>query len=115
MDHRGVRGCGTYCHIANANFVFKNIDKWRNAISEKEVKVKLHDKEDFCTLFELKENLCVDYFKRYFEKLAKKGPVVLPQISTGFNKVVDTVERWCNDTNDSSDLKGLVVHSFDIS
>ena len=115
MDHRGVRGCATYCHIANANVVFKNIDKWRNAISEKEVKVKLHDKEDFRTLFELKENLCVDYFKRYFEKLAKKGPVVLPQISTGFNKVVDTMERWCNDTNDSSDLKGLVVHSFDIS
>ena len=115
MDHRGVRGCGTYCHIANANVVFKNIDKWRKAISGKEVKVKLHDKEDFCTLFELKENLCLDYFKRYFEKLAKKGPVVLPQIATGFNKVVDTMERWCNDTNDSSDLKGLVVHSFNIS
>ena len=115
VDHRGLRGCGTYCHIRNAKVVFKNIDEWRKAISGKEVKVKHLDKEDVSTFSELKENLCADYFKRYFEKLAKKGPVVLPQIPTGINKVVDTMERWCNDTNDSSDVKGLVVHSFNVS
>ena len=115
MDHQGVRGYGTYCHIRNANKVFKSIDKWHEEISSKEVKVKLHDREDVCTLSELKENLCGDYFKRYFEKAAKEGPLVLPEIPTDINKVVDTMERWCNDTNQSSDSKGLVVHSFNVS
>ena len=115
MGHQGVRGYGTYCHIRNANDVFKSIDEWQRTISGKEVKVKLHDKEGVRTLSELKENLCGDYFKRYFEKLAVNGPVVLPQIPSGVNKIVDTMERWCNDTNDSSDLKGLVVHSLNVS
>ena len=115
MGHQGVRGYGTYCHIRNANDVFKNIDQWQRTISGKEVKVKFHDKEGVRTLSELKENLCGDYFKRYFEKLAVKGPVVLPQIPSGVNKIVDTMERWCNDTNDSPDLKGLVVHSLNVS
>lgn len=115
MDHQGVRGYGTYCHIKNANNVFKSIDKWQKKISRKEVKVKLHDREDVCTLSELKGNLCGDYFKRYFENPAKEGPLVLPDIPRDINKVVDTMERWCNDTNQSSDLKGLVVHNFNIA
>ena len=116
MGHKGFRGYGTYCHIRNASNVFKNIDRWHEIISEKEVKVKLHDKEDVSTLSKLKENLCGDYFGRYFEKQAKEGAVVLPQIPSGIhNKVVETMERWCNDTNDSFDMKGLVVHSFNIS
>ena len=116
MGHQGFHGYGTYCHIRKANNVFKNIDMWLKIISEKEVKVKLHDKEDVCTLSKLKENLCGDYFKRYFEKQVKEGPVVLPQISSGsHNKVVETMERWCSYTNDSFDMKGLVVHGFNIS
>ena len=116
MGHQGFRGYGTYCHIRNASNVFKNIDRWHEIISEKEVKVKLHDKEDVSTLSKLKENLCGDYFGRYFEKQAKEGAVVLPQISSGIHsKVMETMERWCNDTNDSFDMKGLVVHSFNIS
>ena len=116
MCHEGFRGYGTYCHIRNASNVFKNIDMWHKKISEKEVKVKHHDREDVRTLSELKENLCGDYYKRYFEKQAKERPVVLPQISSGIhNRVVETMERWCNDTNDTFDMKGLVVHSFNIS
>ena len=115
MFHQGVRGYGTYCHVRNAKGVFKNIEKWHKIISKKEVEVKLHDKRDVCSLSELKGKLCINYFKRYFEKAAKEGPVVLPQIRNGMNKVVDTVERWCKDTNDSSDLKGLVVHSYNVS
>ena len=115
MFHQGVRGYGTYCHVRNAKGVFKNIEKWHKIISKKEVEVKLHDKRDVCSLSELKGKLCINYFKRYFEKAAKEGPVVLPQIQNGMNKVVDTVERWCKDTNDSSDLKGLVVHSYNVS
>ena len=115
MGHQGVRGYSTYCHVRNAVDVFKNIDSWHKIISGKEVKVKLHDIEDVCTLSELKEGLCGDYFKRYFEKPAKEGAVVLPQIPSGTNKILDTMERWCNDTNDTCDLKGLVVHSFNVS
>ena len=115
MSHRGVRGYGTYCHIRNADRVFKNIDKWRKSISEKEVKVKHHDKEDVHTLSELKEELCMNYFKRYFENVAKEGPVVLPQVQSGINKITNTMKHWCNNTNDSSNLKGLVIHSFSVS
>ena len=115
MFHQGVRGYDTYCHVRNAKDVFKNIEKWHKIISKKEVEVKLHDKRDVCSLSELKGNLSINYFKRYFEKAAKEGPVVLPQIRSGINKVLDTLECWCKDTNDSSDLKGLVVHSFNIS
>ena len=113
--HQGVRGYGTYCHVRNANDVFKKIDEWHEIMLEKEVKIKLHDKEDVYPLSELKGNLCMNYFKRYFEKAAQEGPVVLPQIPSGINKVVDTMEHWCNDSNDSSALKGLIVHSFNVS
>ena len=115
VSHQGVHGYDTYCHVRNPNEVFKSIDKQHKAISEKKVRVKLHRKEDACSLSELKESRCKDYFKRYFEKLAKIEPVVLPQVQRGIEKVVDTMERWCNDTNSSSDLKGLVVHSFNVS
>ena len=116
MSHRGVRGYGIYCHIRNADHVFKNIDKWRKLISEKEVKVKHHDKEDVHTLSELKEKHCKNYFKRYFEKLAKEGPVVLPKVHSEIQKVTVTMKCWCDNTNDSdsSNLKGLIIHSFNV-
>ena len=110
-----MRGYGTYCHIRNAKDVFKNIDRWREIISKKEVNVKLHDKEDVHTLSELKEKLCLNYFKTYFENVAKDGPVVLPQVESGINKITNTMKHWCSITNDSSTLKGLVIHSFSVS
>ena len=110
-----MRGYGTYCHIRNADHVFKNIDKWRKLISEEEVKVKHHDKEDVHTLSKLKEKPCMDYFERYFENVAKKGPVVLPKVHSGIDKVTITMKRWCDHTNDSCNLKGLVIHSFSVS
>lgn len=115
VDHQRVHGSCTYCHLRNENGVFKNIDKWQKTISEKEVKVKLYNVEGIRTLSELKENLCWDFFERYFRKLAANGPVVLPEIPSGVNKLVDTMERRYNKTNDSSDLKGLVVQSLIVS
>ena len=109
-----MRGYGTYCHIRNAKDAFKNIDKWREIISKKEVNVKLHDKEDVYTLSELKEKLCMNYFKTYFENVAKEGPVLLPQVQGGINKITNTMIHWCNNTNDSPNLKGLVIHSFSV-
>ena len=85
-------------------------------IAEKKVKVKLPTKDDVVTISELKENLCEDYFERYFKTQAKKEPVVLPQLVPGkVNKIVDTLSQWCQDTNECFDLKGLVIHSFYIS
>lgn len=113
VDHQGVIGCGAYCHANNANHVFRNIDKWHKIISETEMKVTFH--EDACKLSDFQGTLCWDYFERYFDKLAKEGPIILPQISSGVNKIVDIMQRWCIYTNDSSSVKGLVIHNFNMS
>ena len=115
VNHQGLRGYGTFCHMKNPDKVFKKIDEWRETISRKEVKVKVYNNVDVYLLSELKENLCLDYYKRFFEKQSKKEPVVLPEIINGTNTVVDTMKRWCSDTNKSSDSKGLIVHDFNLS
>ena len=115
VSHQGVRGYDVYCHVRNPDQVYKNIEKQSKEISKKEVKIKLACREDCSKLSELKESLCGDYFKRYFEQEAKQGPVVLPPIQRGINKVVDTMERWCREANTSpSNLKGLIVHNFNV-
>ena len=41
--------------------------------------------------------------------------MVLPPIKRGINKIVDTMEKWCDQANTSpSNLKWLVVHNFNI-
>ena len=78
MQHQGVRGYNTFGHIKNADKVFKNISNIHGEITKRTVRVKLPTYEDEKTLSELKESLCKDYFKRYFENQAKENPVVLP-------------------------------------
>ena len=115
MSHQGVRGYDVYCHVKNPHQIYQNIEKQSKEISEKEMKIKLFCREDCAKLSELKERLCGDYFKRYFEQEARQGPVVLPPIGRGINKIVDTMERWCSEANTSpSNLKGLVVHNFSV-
>ena len=116
MEHQGVCGYQTFAHVKNADRIFKTITNIHGAIKNRMVRVKLPTYEDEKSLSELKGNLCGDYFKRYFENQAKEKPVILPQvIPTGINKFVDIMERWCTDTNEMSDLKGLIIHSFDVS
>ena len=116
MEHQGVRGYHTFAHVRNADRTFKNITNIHGEMKNRMVRVKLPTYEDEKLLSEVKENLCGDYFKRYFEIQAKEKPVVLPQVvPNGINNFVDTMERWCTDTNDMFDLKGLVIHSFDVS
>ena len=116
MQHQGVRSYNTFGHIKNADKVFEKISNIHGEITKKKVRVKLPTYEDEKTLSELKESLCEDYFKRYFENQAREYPVILPQrIPKGINKIVSTIERWCIDTNEMSDIKGLVIHSFDAS
>ena len=115
MSHQGVRGYDVYCHVRNPDQIYQNIEKQSKEISEKEVKIKLFCREDCAKLSELKKSFCGNYFKRYFEPEAKHGPVVLPPIQRGANKIVDTMERWCSETNTSPlNLKGLVVHNFNV-
>ena len=99
----------------------QNIGKHCKVISEKLVKIKKdfgkdERKEDFNKLAKLKESLCEVCFKRYLERDAKPGSLILPPIHGGINKVVDTMERWCMKANTSpSNVKGLVVHNFSLS
>ena len=115
MSHQRFRGYDVYCHVRNPSQVYQNIDEQSKEISKKEVKIQLVGGGASATLSELKKEWCGDYFKRYFELDATKGPLVLPQIDRGSNKIVDTMERWCSETNASpSNFKGLVVHNFDV-
>ena len=120
MRHRGVGEYDVYCHVRNPHTVYQNIGKLGKAISEKLVKIKKGFGEDernesFDKLSKLKGHLCRVYFKRYFERDAKKGPLVLPPIQRRINKIVDTMEKWCMEANTSpSNLKGLVVHNFNL-
>ena len=121
MRHRGVGKYDVYCHVRNPHKVYQNIGEQSKAISEKLVKIKKgfgegEAKEDFGKLSRLKERLCGVYFKRYFKREAKQAPVILPPIQRGVNKIVDTMEEWCSETNTSpTNLKGLVVHNFNLS
>ena len=115
VKHRGVCGYNTFAHIENSDKVFENITKFNEEITNTKVKVKLPTYDDKKTVSQLKENLCGDYFKRYFKNQAMKKPVVLPQaIPSEIKKVVDTLETWCFETNEMSHLKGIIIHSFDI-
>ena len=115
VQHRGTCGYNTFGHIRNSDKVFKNITSFHEEITNIKVRLKLPTYDDEKTVSQLKENLCVDYFKRYFKNQAMEKPVVLPQvIPSGISKVLDTLERWCFEANKMSDLKGLIIHSFDI-
>ena len=113
MSHQGFDDYDVWCHVKNPHQVFGNIDKLSIEILNQKVKKKLAGREGSAKLSELKESLCGDYFKKYFKKGAKQGPVILPPIKRGINKIVDTMERWCREANTSPlSLKGLVVHNF---
>ena len=103
-------------HIKNADEVTKTIDRLREDTSDSKVKVVLSTyKSEIITLSEFKEVRCREYFRMYFKKLAHEDPIVLPNaIPSEIEKVVETMNSWCKNTNETSDLKGIVVHSFDM-
>ena len=116
MEHKGVRGYNTFGHIKNADEVFRNVSNIHREITNSMVRVKLPTYEDEKTLFELKENLCLNFFKRYFQYQGKEKPIILPQVvPSEINKVVDTMKHWCIYSNGLTELKGVVIHSFDFS
>ena len=103
-------------HIENADEVIKTIDKLHKDTSDSKVKVVLSTyKSEIIKLSEFKEVRCSEYFKMYFKKLAHKNPIALPNaVPREIKEVVETVTRWLANTNETSDLKGIVVHSFDM-
>ena len=115
VQHRGVCRYNTFAHIRNSDKVFENITNINEEITNIKVKVKLPTYDDKKTISQLKESLCRDYFKRYFKNQAMKKPVVLPQATPSeINKIMDILENWCFETNETSYLKGIIIHSFDI-
>ena len=59
------------------------------------------------------EEQCTAYFKRYFENLAGEEPQVLPWKMANHD-YTRRMAHWCQRTNLSSTIKGLVLHSFSI-
>ena len=79
------------------------------------VRVKLPTYVDEKSLSDLKENFCGNFFEKYFGNQTKEKPVVLQQgITKPIKKIVNTMKRWCSDTNEMSHLKDLVIYSFDL-
>ena len=61
------------------------------------------------------EQRCTEYFERNFETLAKETPLILPcKEPEKSREIVTSMEHWCRKTNNSSNIKGLVLHSFSI-
>ena len=61
------------------------------------------------------EKRCTTYFEENFEILAAEAPLILPcKEPEKFKEIVNTMEHWCRKTNESSNIKGLVLHSFSV-
>ena len=103
-------------HIENTDEVIKTIDRLREDTSDSKVQVILSTyKSEIIQLSEFKQVRCREYFIMYFKKLAYEGPIVLPNAAPSeIEKVVETMNGWCKNTNETSGLKGIVVHSFDM-
>ena len=85
------------------------------AIKTTNVKVKL----PFTKQHNMKEadfeKRCTTHFEENFEKLASEVPLILPcKTPEKFKEIVNTMEHWCRETNKSSKIKGLVLHSFSV-
>ena len=117
VDHiLRLHGFEILAHIEHADEVIKTIDKLHKDTSDSKVKVLLSTyKSEIMKLSEFKKVRCSEYFKMYFKKLAHKNPIALPNaVPRGIEEVVKTMTRWLANTNETSDLKGIVVHSFDM-
>ena len=59
---------------------------------------------------------CSAYFEKNFKKLAEDEPLSLPwKIPEDCMEIEGIMARWCNETNELSSLKGLVLHKFSLT
>ena len=70
------------------------------------------EKVKHCEASEL-QNECFEYFERYYKFLTMDEPLVLPSvIPTNFKEIFETMRRWCQSTEKSGHVKGVVLHSI---
>ena len=59
---------------------------------------------------------CAMYFEKNFETLAEVDPLILPgKLHGELMGIEDNMGRWCKNTNSSSSIKGLILHSFSLT
>ena len=109
-----IDGYQIFTHDPKAEDISDGIKEMLSTKRNK-IKVKLSPtKQD--TVKEVSfEERCAEYFGRNFETLAKETPLILPcKEPDKFKEIVTAMEHWCRKTNNSSNMKGLVLHSFSI-
>ena len=109
-----INGYRIFAHDPKAMDISDTIRKIL-AIKTTNVKVKL----PFTKQHNMKEadfeKRCTTHFEENFEKLASEVPLILPcKTPEKFKEIVNTMEHWCRETNKSSKIKGLVLHSFSV-
>ena len=99
------------CHNPNIEYIKEILEK-KNT-KNIDVYTGPHHKLRICES-EFEEQ-CTAYFERYFEISANEEPLILPwKVPHEFKSIANIMSEWCNETNDLSNIKGLVLHSFSI-
>ena len=64
------------------------------------------------------EEQCLKYFERYYENLAKDGPLIVPwklkDCPKYLRNITLSMHSWCKETNTPPNIQGLVLPSFSI-
>ena len=80
------------------------------------VKIKLPSTKQYNVKEADFEKRCTTHFEEKFENLVAEAPLILPcNNPEKFKEIVNTMQHWCSKTNQASNIKGLVLHSFSIS
>ena len=109
-----IDGYQIFTHSPKAEDIFNTVSDIL-ATKRTNIKVKLNPiKQDNIEETSFEER-CIEYYEGNFETLATMAPIILPCNETEkFKKIVRTMEHWCRETNKSSRIKGLVLHSFSV-
>ena len=109
-----IDGYQIFTHSPKAEDIFNTVSDIL-ALKRTNIKVKLNPiKQDNIEETSFEER-CIEYYEGNFETLATMAPIILPCNETEkFKKIVRTMEHWCRETNKSSRIKGLVLHSFSV-
>ena len=103
-----------FAYNANAKEISDVIGEILNG-KETNIKIRLnHIKQDNVENIDF-DKRCITYFKENFENFAEQVPLILPcKEPEVFKEIVKTMTDWCEKTNKSSSIKGLVLHSFSV-
>ena len=109
-----INGYQMFAHNPNPEDISQAI---RETLATKRtnVRVKLNSiKQDIMEEADFEER-CTAYFEENFETLAAESPLILPcKEPEKFKQIINTMGYWCRKTNKSSNIKGLVLHSFSV-